>query len=91
MQTSMPGLFAAGDIRKGSAALVAAVLGDGATAAAAAVQYLRVQVILPGAGAFWVNFRDASASARRLQVRVLAGLERLPTKSPDFLRTAVLA
>jgi len=41
MRTSRRGLFAAGDIRKGSVALVAAVAGDGATAAVAAVRYLR--------------------------------------------------
>ena len=42
MQTSVPGLFAAGDIRKGSVALIAAVAGDGATAAVAAVRYLQM-------------------------------------------------
>jgi len=42
MQTSLPGLFAAGDIRKGSVALIAAVAGDGATAAVAAVRYLQM-------------------------------------------------
>jgi thioredoxin reductase (NADPH) len=41
MCTSMPGVFAAGDIRTGSVALLAAVAGDGATAAVAALQYLR--------------------------------------------------
>ena len=43
MQTSHPGLFAAGDIRKGSVALIAAVAGDGATAAVAAVRYLQMR------------------------------------------------
>ncbi len=42
MRTSRPGLFAAGDIRKGSVALIAAVAGDGATAAVAAVRYLQM-------------------------------------------------
>jgi len=42
MRTSRRGLFAAGDIRKGSVALIAAVAGDGATAAVAAVRYLQV-------------------------------------------------
>ena len=42
MRTSCPGLFAAGDIRKGSVALIAAVAGDGATAAVAAVRYLQM-------------------------------------------------
>lgn len=42
MQTSRVGLFAAGDIRKGSVALVAAVAGDGATAAVVAVRYLKI-------------------------------------------------
>ena len=41
MRTSRPGLFAAGDIRKGSVALIAAVAGDGATAAVAAIRYLQ--------------------------------------------------
>ncbi len=44
MRTSRPGLFAAGDIRKGSVALIAAVAGDGATAAVAAVRYLQIGV-----------------------------------------------
>jgi thioredoxin reductase (NADPH) len=43
MQTSRPGIFAAGDIRKGSVAQLAAVAGDGATAAIAAVRYLAVR------------------------------------------------
>ena len=42
MRTSRHGLFAAGDIRKGSVALIAAVAGDGATAAVAAVRYLHM-------------------------------------------------
>jgi thioredoxin reductase (NADPH) len=42
MRTSRPGLFAAGDIRKGSVALIAAAAGDGATAAVAAVRYLQM-------------------------------------------------
>ena len=42
MRTSRPGLFAAGDIRKGSVALIAAVAGDGATAAVSAVRYLQM-------------------------------------------------
>jgi thioredoxin reductase (NADPH) len=42
MRTSRRGLFAAGDIRKGSVALIAAVAGDGATTAVAAVRYLQV-------------------------------------------------
>jgi thioredoxin reductase (NADPH) len=40
MRTSRPGIFAAGDIRKGSVAQLAAVAGDGATAAIAAFRYL---------------------------------------------------
>jgi thioredoxin reductase (NADPH) len=43
LQTSLPGVFAAGDIRRGSIALLAAVAGDGATAAAAAVRYLKTR------------------------------------------------
>jgi thioredoxin reductase (NADPH) len=40
MRTSAPGLFAAGDVRSGSAAQAVAVAGDGATAAVAAHRYL---------------------------------------------------
>jgi thioredoxin reductase (NADPH) len=40
MRTSVAGIFAAGDIRKGSVAQLAAVAGDGATAAIAACRYL---------------------------------------------------
>jgi thioredoxin reductase (NADPH) len=41
MQTSVEGIFAAGDIRKDSVAQLAAAAGDGATAAIAAFRYLR--------------------------------------------------
>jgi thioredoxin reductase (NADPH) len=41
MRTSLAGLFAAGDIRKGSVALLPEVAGDGATAAMSAWHYLR--------------------------------------------------
>lgn len=41
MRTSAPGIFAAGDIRAHSAAQLAAVAGDGATAATAAWRYLK--------------------------------------------------
>jgi thioredoxin reductase (NADPH) len=41
MQTSVPGIFAAGDIRAHSVAQLAAVAGDGATAAIAAWRYLK--------------------------------------------------
>lgn len=41
MRTSLPGVFAAGDIRKDSVRQVAAVAGDGATAAIAAYRYLK--------------------------------------------------
>ena len=43
MATSCPGVFAAGDIRKDSVALLAACAGDGATAAIAAVHYLEMR------------------------------------------------
>jgi thioredoxin reductase (NADPH) len=43
MRSSCPGIFAAGDIRKGSVAQLAAVAGDGATAAIAAFRYLATQ------------------------------------------------
>jgi thioredoxin reductase (NADPH) len=41
MVTSRPGIFAAGDIRSRSVALLAAAAGDGATAAIAAFRYLK--------------------------------------------------
>ena len=41
MRTSVPGIFAAGDIRAHSVAQLAAVAGDGATAAIAAWRYLK--------------------------------------------------
>ena len=41
MATSCPGVFAAGDIREGSVALVASAIGDGATAAVNAFKYAR--------------------------------------------------
>jgi thioredoxin reductase (NADPH) len=40
LQTSVAGIFAAGDIRAGSVAQLAAAAGDGATAAIAAVRYI---------------------------------------------------
>jgi thioredoxin reductase (NADPH) len=40
MRTSLEGVFAAGDIRKHSVALLAAAAGDGATAAISAMRYL---------------------------------------------------
>jgi thioredoxin reductase (NADPH) len=43
MRTSVPGIFAAGDIRQNSAAQLAASAGDGATAAVAAVRFLKGQ------------------------------------------------
>jgi thioredoxin reductase (NADPH) len=43
METEIPGLFAAGDVRQHSARQVIASAGDGATAAVFAVQYLRSQ------------------------------------------------
>ena len=41
METSVPGIFAAGDIRKDSPRQVSAAVGDGATAALSAFKYLR--------------------------------------------------
>lgn len=43
MSTSVPGLFAAGDLRQGSARLLIAAAGDGATAAISCVEYLRTR------------------------------------------------
>ena len=40
MATSLPGVFAAGDIRKRSVAQLAAAAGDGATAAISAYRYV---------------------------------------------------
>jgi thioredoxin reductase (NADPH) len=41
MATSVPGIFAAGDVRQSSARQIASAVGDGATAAKAAFSYLR--------------------------------------------------
>jgi thioredoxin reductase (NADPH) len=41
MATSVPGIFAAGDIRRNSARQIATAVGDGATAAMSAFRYLR--------------------------------------------------
>ncbi len=41
MATSVPGIFAAGDIRRNSARQIAAAVGDGATAAMSAFKYLQ--------------------------------------------------
>jgi thioredoxin reductase (NADPH) len=43
MRTSLAGVFAAGDIRQHSVALLAAAAGDGATAAIGAVRYLKTR------------------------------------------------
>jgi thioredoxin reductase (NADPH) len=43
MRTSVPGVFAAGDIRADSAAQLVSSAGDGATAAVAAARYLKAQ------------------------------------------------
>jgi thioredoxin reductase (NADPH) len=43
METSMPGLYAAGDLRQGSARQLVSSAGDGATAAIAAFNYIRSQ------------------------------------------------
>jgi thioredoxin reductase (NADPH) len=40
MRTSIPGVFAAGDIRQHSVSLVASAIGDGATAAVGAYRYI---------------------------------------------------
>jgi thioredoxin reductase (NADPH) len=43
MRTSVPGIFAAGDIRAGAVALLAAVAGDGAIAAVSARRHLQAR------------------------------------------------
>src|SRR5207248_1980666 len=48
LQTSVPGVFAAGDIRQSSARQLVAAAGDGATAAVAAAEYLRGRRSSPG-------------------------------------------
>ena len=48
MQTSLRGVFAAGDIRKHSVAQLAAAAGDGATAAVSAFRYLRSELAKGG-------------------------------------------
>jgi thioredoxin reductase (NADPH) len=47
MRTSVPGIFAAGDVRKSSVALLASAAGDGATAAVSAFHYLDGSRIVP--------------------------------------------
>lgn len=51
MRTSVAGIFAAGDIRSSSVALLAAAAGDGATAAVAAFRYLDGRPIVDAAKA----------------------------------------
>jgi thioredoxin reductase (NADPH) len=48
LRTSVPGIFAAGDIRQHSAAQLVSSAGDGATAAVAAAKYLRARSAQPG-------------------------------------------
>ena len=50
LETSMPGVFAAGDVRHGSIARVAAAVGDGATAVRLVHEYLRNKHAIPAAG-----------------------------------------
>jgi thioredoxin reductase (NADPH) len=47
LETSMPGVFAAGDVRHGSIARVAAAVGDGATAVRLVHEYLREFEAIP--------------------------------------------
>ena len=48
LRTSVPGVFAAGDIRQHSAAQLVSSAGDGATAAVAAARYLKARSAQPG-------------------------------------------
>jgi len=41
METSLPGLYAVGDIRQNSASQLVTAAGDGATAAISAFQYIK--------------------------------------------------
>jgi thioredoxin reductase (NADPH) len=50
MQTTLPGLFAAGDVRQHSASQAITAAGDGATAAIAADRYLRARAAGESAG-----------------------------------------
>ncbi len=47
MQTSMPGVFAAGDVRSGSTKQLASAVGEGAAAAIAIRQYLESKAVQP--------------------------------------------
>jgi thioredoxin reductase (NADPH) len=47
MQTSLPGVFAAGDVRSGSTKQLASAVGEGAAAAIAIRQYLESKAVLP--------------------------------------------
>ena len=49
LETSMPGVFAAGDVRNGSLARVASAVGDGATAVRLVHEYLREHQAVPAA------------------------------------------
>jgi thioredoxin reductase (NADPH) len=49
LETSMPGVFAAGDARHGSITRVASAVGDGATAVRLVHEYLREQQAIPAA------------------------------------------
>jgi thioredoxin reductase (NADPH) len=44
LETSVPGVFAAGDVRHGSAKRVASAVGEGANAVQFAQQYLRARI-----------------------------------------------
>jgi thioredoxin reductase (NADPH) len=47
LETSMPGVFAAGDVRHGSITRVASAVGDGATAVRLAHEYMRESQAIP--------------------------------------------
>ncbi len=88
MRTSVPGIFAAGDIRAHSVAQLAAVAGDGATAAIAAWRYLKerapdgTQQCRPVLGEPRPQTYNCAKSARRIRPM------NKPTTPPELSNSA---